>query len=69
MSLCIWYTVLCEVNIVNKSLQGPDVNLDVSSELLNGLLTFLKNYRETGFNTAKSEVKILTTDLKVLNKF
>ncbi|KAF0709894.1 zinc finger MYM-type protein 1-like, partial [Aphis craccivora] len=38
MSLCIWYTVLCEVNIVSKSLQGRDVNLVVSSELLNGLI-------------------------------
>jgi len=55
MSLCIWYTVLCEVNIVSKSLQGPDVNLDISSELLNGLIKFLTNYREIGFNTAKSE--------------
>ncbi|KAL4092160.1 hypothetical protein QTP88_026713 [Uroleucon formosanum] len=43
MSLCIWYTVLCEVNIVSKSLQGPDVNLDISSELLNGFIKFLTN--------------------------
>jgi len=69
MSLCIWYTVLCEVNIVSKSLQGPDVNLDISSELLNGLIKFLTNYREIGFNTAKSEAKILTMDLKVSNEF
>ncbi|XP_025192468.1 zinc finger MYM-type protein 1-like [Melanaphis sacchari] len=69
MSLCIWYTVLCEVNIVSKSLQGPDVNLDISSELLNGLIKFLTNYREIGFNTAKSEAKILNMDLKVSNEF
>ncbi|KAL4101295.1 hypothetical protein QTP88_021315 [Uroleucon formosanum] len=69
MSLCIWYTVLCEVNIVSKSLQGPDVNLDISSELLNGFIKFLTNYKEIGFNTAKSEAKILTIDLKVSKKF
>lgn len=65
MSLCIWYSVLCEVNIVSKSLQSPNVNLDTSSELLNGLIKFLKNYKETGFNTAKSEAKVLTKDLRV----
>lgn len=64
ISLCIWYTVLCEVNIVSKSLQSPNVNLDSSSRLLAGLVQFLKQFRETRFNTAKTESKILARDIR-----
>lgn len=40
LSLVIWYEILSEVNIVSKSLQSINMHLDVSINLLNGLLTF-----------------------------
>lgn len=48
-SLIIWYDILSKVNIVSKSLQTPSIDLDVSSDLLNSLITYLKEYKENGF--------------------
>jgi len=59
ISLCVWYTVLQEVNIVSKSIQGPNTNLDTYAILLNALIKFMDEYRETGFNQAKLEAKEL----------
>jgi len=36
ISLCIWYTVLQEVNIVSKSIQGPSNSLETYASLLSG---------------------------------
>lgn len=64
ISLCVWLTVLQEINIVSKSLQSPMMNLDISTSLLNGLLVFLE-YRKNGFETAKSEANILAESLSI----
>jgi len=32
MSLCVWHTVLQEINIVSKSLQSPMMNLDIENQ-------------------------------------
>ncbi|XP_060878211.1 uncharacterized protein LOC132950689 [Metopolophium dirhodum] len=55
ISLCIWYSVLNEVNIVSKSLQNPQTNLNTSTKLLKALKIFLTEYRNNGFNAAKRE--------------
>lgn len=65
ISLCVWHTVLQEINIVSKSLQSPMMNLDISTSLLNGLLVFLEEYRKNGFETAKSEANILAESLSI----
>jgi len=44
--LIIWYDILCEINIVSKSLQSVTIDLDVSASLLNSLIIFLENYKE-----------------------
>lgn len=48
MSLVIWYDVLYSVNIVSKQLQSKDMLIDVAMEKIKGLLSFFKEYRETG---------------------
>ncbi|XP_008178799.1 zinc finger MYM-type protein 1-like [Acyrthosiphon pisum] len=53
LSLIIWYDILCEINIVSKSLQLVTIDLDVSASLLNSLIIFLGNYRENGYTLAK----------------
>lgn len=41
------------------------MNLDKSTELLNGLVKFLENYRDVGFEKTKSEAKELAKYLQV----
>lgn len=53
LSLVIWYEILVEVNIVSKHLQIENIDLEIGTRLLDGLMTFLQNYRETGFEKAK----------------
>lgn len=65
ISLCIWYSVLNEVNIVSKSLQNPQTNLDTSTKLLKALQTFLNEYRNNGFDAAKKEACDLANKLKI----
>ncbi|XP_008187309.1 zinc finger MYM-type protein 1-like [Acyrthosiphon pisum] len=69
ISLCVWYTVLKEVNIVSKSVQGPNTNLDTYATLLNALIKFMGEYRETGFNQAKLEAKELAESLEIETEF
>lgn len=65
ISLCIWYSVLNEVNIVSKSLQNPQTNLNTSTKLLKALQIFLTEYRNNGFNAAKREACDLANKLKI----
>lgn len=44
---------MVQVNIVSKSLQGKDANINISNEMIHSLLIFLKSYRESGFENAK----------------
>jgi len=44
LSLVIWYEILSVVNVVSKSLQSINMHLDLSTNLLNGLLTFFEQY-------------------------
>jgi len=42
--MVIWYDLLAAVNIVSKSLQFEDMDLEVAIFQLGGLVTYLKNY-------------------------
>jgi len=59
ISLCIWYDILSEVNIVNKSLQNPQTNSETSAKLLKALQVFLTEYRDNRFEKAKIEANDL----------
>lgn len=59
LSLIIWYEVLVEVNIVSKHFQNPSMQLDVLTKMLEGLIAFLKKYRDNGFETATETAKNL----------
>jgi len=43
LSLVIWYEILVEVNIVSKHLQSENMDLEIGTKLLDGLMTFLEN--------------------------
>ena len=47
--IVIWYEVLYVVNLVSKQLQAKDMLIDVVIEKVQGLISFFKGYRDTGF--------------------
>ena len=50
VSLIFWYELLFKVNYVSKELQGETKDINEGIESFKTLLSWLKNYREEGFN-------------------
>lgn len=50
VSLIFWYEVLFKVNYVSKQLQGETKDIDEGMESFEKLLSWLRIYREEGFN-------------------
>ena len=50
VSLIFWYEVLFKVNYVSKELQGETKCINEGMESSEKLLSWLRNYREEGFN-------------------
>ncbi|KAL8101546.1 hypothetical protein AgCh_033448 [Apium graveolens] len=50
--MVIWYQLLYAVNHVSEILQSENIQIDVAIRELKGLLSFLQNYREVGFQEA-----------------
>lgn len=69
LSLVIWYEILSEVNVVSKSLQSINMHLDVSTNLLDGLLIFFEQYRTKGFESAKITANTISEDLDIEIEF
>ncbi|KAG7640939.1 HAT C-terminal dimerization domain, partial [Arabidopsis suecica] len=67
--MVIWYDLLAAVNIVSKSLQFEDMDLEIAISQLGGLVTYLKNYRETGFEKAKVEATQIAIEMKIAPVF
>ncbi|KAF8106031.1 hypothetical protein N665_0148s0019 [Sinapis alba] len=62
--MVIWYDLLYVVNIVSKSLQSEDMDLEAAILQLGGLVGYLKGYRETGFEKAKAEAIQIAIDME-----
>ncbi|XP_010430703.1 PREDICTED: zinc finger MYM-type protein 1-like [Camelina sativa] len=63
--MVIWYDLLFAVNIVSKSLQLEDMDLVAAIFQLGGLIAFLKDYRETGFEKAKVEATQIAIEMEI----
>ncbi|PNT60887.1 hypothetical protein BRADI_5g07655v3, partial [Brachypodium distachyon] len=67
VAILIWYEVLFAVNLVSKNLQAKDMLIHVAIEKVQGLISFFKGYRETGFlealETAKGIVIEMDTEI------
>uniref|UniRef100_A0A7N0VN82 DUF4371 domain-containing protein n=1 Tax=Kalanchoe fedtschenkoi TaxID=63787 RepID=A0A7N0VN82_KALFE len=53
------------VNVVSKSLQSVDMLIDVAFEKIEGLIAFLKEFRETSFSNAIEEAKKIVNELDI----
>ncbi|KAF0748928.1 zinc finger MYM-type protein 1-like [Aphis craccivora] len=65
LSLIIWYELLTEVNIVSKNFQNPNMQLDVSTNMLKGLIVFLEKYRDNRFEKAMETAKQLAISIEI----
>ncbi|ANM65790.1 zinc finger MYM-type-like protein [Arabidopsis thaliana] len=65
VSMVIWYNLLSVVNIMTKSLQSEDMNIDVAISQLKGLVSYFRKYRESGFKKAKVEAKEIVVPLEI----
>jgi hypothetical protein len=52
LSTTIYYNILSAVNTVSKTFQSKDMHIDVTIDQLEGIISYFKNYRETGFTSA-----------------
>ncbi|KAL4131234.1 hypothetical protein QTP88_008575 [Uroleucon formosanum] len=65
LSLVIWYDILEKVNIVSKSLQSQNMEISISTKMVYGILEHLKQYRITGFDSAKNIANKLTSEIDI----
>ncbi|KAM3198715.1 hypothetical protein ACQJBY_073716 [Aegilops geniculata] len=69
VAIVIWYEVLYAVNLVSKHLQAKDMLIDVAIEKVQGLITFFKGYRETGFVQALETAKGIALEMDIGTAF
>jgi len=69
LAIVIWYEVLYAVNLVSKHLQAKDMLIDVAIEKVEGLISFFKGYRETGFLEALEIAKGIALEMDIGTTF
>uniref|UniRef100_A0A8R7RG00 DUF4371 domain-containing protein n=1 Tax=Triticum urartu TaxID=4572 RepID=A0A8R7RG00_TRIUA len=69
VSIIIWYDILSVVNLVSKQLQSKDMLIDIAIESIQGLLSFFKKYRETGFSKALEDAKEIALEMDIHPEF
>uniref|UniRef100_J3MBM8 HAT C-terminal dimerisation domain-containing protein n=1 Tax=Oryza brachyantha TaxID=4533 RepID=J3MBM8_ORYBR len=57
------------VNLISKQLQSKDMPIDVAIESVQGLISFFKNYRETGFAQAQEAAKEIAIEMEINPEF
>ncbi|XP_048616941.1 zinc finger MYM-type protein 1-like [Brassica napus] len=65
LGMVIWYELLFSVNKVSKILQSEDMDIGIAISHVQGLVSFMKSYRETGFQEAKIEAERIAIDMKI----
>ena len=69
VAIIIWYKVLYAVNLVSKHLQAKDMLIDDAIEKVQGLISFFKGYRETGFLDALETAKGIALGMDIGTSF
>ncbi|XP_022866661.1 uncharacterized protein LOC111386427 [Olea europaea var. sylvestris] len=65
LGMVIWYRLLHAVNIVSKFLQTESMDINHAIDLLQGLVSFLEDYREIGFAIAMDEAIKKTNEMGI----
>ncbi|XP_042460344.1 zinc finger MYM-type protein 1-like [Zingiber officinale] len=65
LGVVIWYKLLFTINTVSKFLQSENMDIDVVIKLLQGIIIFLEEYRESGFDKAMVEAKEMASEMGI----
>ncbi|XP_022859067.1 zinc finger MYM-type protein 1-like, partial [Olea europaea var. sylvestris] len=60
LGIVIWYKLLHAINTVSKFFQTENMDINEAIKLLQALISFLEDYRESGFASAMDEAKQMT---------
>ncbi|XP_073151891.1 uncharacterized protein [Henckelia pumila] len=70
LGVVIWYKLLYAINTVSKFLQSENMDIDVAVKLLEGIILFLEEFREDGYDKAMVEAKeMASTEYFRINYF
>ncbi|XP_042465822.1 uncharacterized protein LOC122048298 [Zingiber officinale] len=65
LGVVIWYKLLFAINTVSKFLQSENMDIDAAIKLLQGIIIFLEEYRESGFDKAMVEAKEMASEMGI----
>lgn len=65
----VWYIILARTNIVSKSFQGKNTDINISSNTLQSNSDFFKSYINSEFNNAKTIANELDKKVRIESKF
>jgi hypothetical protein len=65
LSMTIWYDILFAVNTISKNLQSKDIHINVVINQSECLISYFKNYRETGFASAIISSKEIAIKMEI----
>jgi len=65
VAILIWYELLSAVNLVSKQLQAKDMIIDTAIENVRELISFFKEYRETGFSKALQVATEIALEMEI----
>lgn len=69
VAIIIWYEILSAINLISKQLQSKDMLIDVAIESVQGLISFFRKYRETGFSKALEAAKEIAMEMDIHPEF
>ncbi|KAL7116728.1 hypothetical protein ACP275_03G023000 [Erythranthe tilingii] len=65
LGMNIWFELLYAVNCVSKNLQSKDIHSDYAIEQLEGLVSFLEDFRVNGFESAINVTKTIVLKMGI----
>ncbi|XP_042387979.1 uncharacterized protein LOC121980078 [Zingiber officinale] len=65
LGVVIWYKLLFAINTASKLLQSENMDIDVAIKLLQGIIIFLEEYRESGFDKAMVKAKEMASEMGI----
>ncbi|XP_073294292.1 uncharacterized protein [Primulina huaijiensis] len=65
LGVVIWYKLLHAINTVSKFLQSENMDIDVAIKLLQGIVLFLEEFREDGYDKAMVEAKEMACEMGI----
>nr|TKW09163.1 hypothetical protein SEVIR_6G075100v2 [Setaria viridis] len=69
VAIIIWFEILSAVNLISKHLQSKDMLIDIAIESVQGLISFFKKYKETGFLKALEATKEIAMEMDIHLEF